>query len=107
MTKIFGQIKKINIEAIIWITGFAILASINPYYHSHFSFCPFKYFGFKYCPGCGLGHSISYLFHGNIKASLQTHILGIPAVVILSARSINLIKKSISSFQQTINYNER
>jgi hypothetical protein len=107
MIKIFENIKKINFEAIIWIAGFAILASINPYYHSHFSICPFKYFGFKYCPGCGLGRSISYLFHGNIKESLQTHILGIPAVIILSMRSFNLIKKSISNFQQTINYNER
>jgi hypothetical protein len=98
MTKILEFIKKINFEAIMWITGLAILAIINPYSNSHFSICPFKYCGFKYCPGCGLGHSISYLFHGNIKASLKTHILGIPAVIILSARSISLIKKSIFIF---------
>jgi hypothetical protein len=103
MIKILGYIKKINIEAMMWITGLAILAIINPYSHPHFSICPFKNCGFKYCPGCGLGHSISYLFHGNIKASLQAHILGIPTVIILSARSISLIKKSISDFQLKLN----
>ena len=91
----------------MWIAGLIILAVINPDSHSHFTICPFKYLGFKYCPGCGLGHSISYLFHGNIKASLQTHILGIPAVIILGARTISIIKKSTSNFPLTFKHTER
>jgi hypothetical protein len=107
MNNLLNKIKRINFEAWIWITGLAILAIINPGSQAHFTICPFKNLGFKYCPGCGLGHSISYLFHGNIKASLQTHILGIPAIIILSARTVSIIKKSISNLPLKINQNER
>ncbi|MDR3626125.1 MAG: DUF2752 domain-containing protein [Ignavibacteriaceae bacterium] len=101
MIKILGYIRKINIEAWIWIAGLTVLAILNPDSHSHFTLCPFKNLGFRYCPGCGLGHSISYLFHGNIKESIQAHILGIPAVIILLIRTISIIKKT-STFYSSI-----
>jgi hypothetical protein len=94
MINLARLLKKINPEIIIWISGLIILAAINPNDQSHFSICPFHNLGFKYCPGCGLGHSISYLFHGSIRQSIECHILGIPAVVILTYRIISLLKKS-------------
>jgi hypothetical protein len=99
MKKLLTEMKKVDSEAWIWIAGLTVLAIINPDSNSHFTLCPFKNLGFNYCPGCGLGHSISYLFHGNIKASLQSHILGIPSVMILSVRTISLIIKSNLNIQ--------
>lgn len=94
MQLILDKVKHIEREAFIWIAGLLILFFINPYGGSHFSICPFHNLGFKYCPGCGLGHSISYLFHGDIHNSIECHILGIPAVIILIYRIIYLFKRS-------------
>ncbi|WP_233276895.1 DUF2752 domain-containing protein [Mucilaginibacter paludis] len=62
----------------------------NPYQAAHFELCPLKLLGINWCPGCGLGHSISYLFHGNIPASLHAHWLGIPAIIIIFRRILFL-----------------
>jgi hypothetical protein len=59
--------------------------------------------GFKFCPGCGLGHSISYLFHGDIQESFSTHPLGIFAVIIILCRIYNLFRLNI--FSKTIKHN--
>lgn len=67
------------------------LAVMPPGTDAHYSFCIFKLMGFKYCPGCGLGHSISYLFHGNIRASFAAHPLGIFAVAIILYRIYHLL----------------
>jgi hypothetical protein len=66
----------------------------------HYSFCVFKFLGLKFCPGCGLGHSISYLFHGDIPASFSAHPLGIFAVIVLMCRIYNLFR--IHIFSKTI-----
>ncbi len=82
----------IDLEAVIWIAGFIYLASINPYSTNHFKLCPFDAVGIDFCPGCGLGKSISYIFHGEFYLSLMQHPLGIFAIVVLVARVIKLIK---------------
>ncbi|MBD1393519.1 DUF2752 domain-containing protein [Mucilaginibacter sp. ZB1P21] len=64
---------------------------MNPADQGHFSLCPLKLMGFKWCPGCGLGHAISYLFHGDIRKSFRAHWLGIPIVVGLLYRIYTLI----------------
>ncbi|HEY2583255.1 MAG TPA: DUF2752 domain-containing protein [Mucilaginibacter sp.] len=51
-----------------------------------------KLLGFSWCPGCGLGHSISFLFHGDLNRSFHAHWLGIPALVIISHRIYILIR---------------
>ncbi|ASU32319.1 hypothetical protein MuYL_0416 [Mucilaginibacter xinganensis] len=48
--------------------------------------------GVTWCPGCGLGHSISFLFHGDIKNSLHAHWLGIPAVGVILYRIVVLAR---------------
>jgi len=79
-------------ELAVWTVGLLCLAFMNPSATTHFSLCFFKWMGLSFCPGCGLGHSISWLFHGDIKQSLQAHPLGIFAVIILVRRIAFLIK---------------
>jgi hypothetical protein len=78
-------------ELTFWIVALICLALINPAGESHFSLCPLKMMGVKWCPGCGLGHSISYFFHGDIKNSFHVHWLGIPVVFALLYRIYTLI----------------
>ncbi len=94
-TFLISLVKNLNLEFFIWVAGLIILASLNPDGQTHYTICPLKILGFKYCPGCGLGHSISYLFHGDIRQSFDTHILGIPAVIIISHRIFSLLKESL------------
>ncbi|MFD0795246.1 DUF2752 domain-containing protein [Mucilaginibacter litoreus] len=83
-------------ELIFWIVALTCLAFTNPAGESHFSLCPLKALGISWCPGCGLGHAIAYLFHGNVKDSLQAHWLGIPVLLILLYRIYTLaFKRSI------------
>jgi len=67
-------------ELAFWLSALLALAIADPTDQTHFSLCPLKMLGVTWCPGCGLGHSISFLFHGDIKKSLQAHWLGIPAL---------------------------
>jgi len=78
-------------ELTIWIVALICLALMNPANEGHFTLCPLKTMGVTWCPGCGLGHSISYLFHGNIKNSFHAHWLGIPVVIVLFYRIYTLI----------------
>jgi hypothetical protein len=89
-----------DLEMIIWIVSLMILAVINPYSSSHFSICPLHNLGFQFCPGCGLGHSVSFLLHGQIIESLHAHPLGIFALVVLSYRIGQLFIKSINKFKK-------
>ncbi|RYZ98057.1 MAG: DUF2752 domain-containing protein [Sphingobacteriaceae bacterium] len=48
--------------------------------------------GIGWCPGCGLGHSISWLFRGDIQHSFNAHWFGIPALIIICWRVFVLAK---------------
>ncbi len=91
------QLLKIPFEAYIWLVALAVLAVIDPS-HEHISICPLDALGFSFCPGCGLGRSISYLFAGDISASFESHPLGIFALVILLFRILQLIKNNYQSY---------
>jgi len=73
-------------ELVFWVAGLSALAIANPTAEKHFTLCPLKLLGFNWCPGCGLGHSISFLFHGDIYNSFHAHWLGIPALIIIIQR---------------------
>lgn len=88
---------KYPFEAILWVAGFIALAFYDPYGTSHFSICPLYNLGFEFCPGCGLGKSISFLFHGELNESLSAHPLGVFAVIILTYRIFELSKLYIQS----------
>jgi hypothetical protein len=83
-------------ELIFWIVSIILLAIMEPGTDPHFSFCMFKLLGINFCPGCGLGHSISYLFQGNMRASLSSHPLGIFAVIIILLRIYKLLQLHFS-----------
>ncbi len=88
--KTMSVLKRINIELVIWISALVLLAFTNPTEH-HWSLCPLYNLGFKYCPGCGLGRSIAYLFRGDFVHSFQMHPLGIFAVGVIGYRIYQII----------------
>jgi hypothetical protein len=81
---------RVPLEALIWMTGLFLLALYDPAQQEHLSICVFHHLGFKYCPGCGLGRSISYFLHADVNRSFEAHPFGIPAVAILGYRIIRL-----------------
>jgi len=48
--------------------------------------------GITWCPGCGLGHAISFLFHGDIRSSFHAHWLGAPALIVILYRIYVLVR---------------
>lgn len=87
-------------EAFVWILAIVILALQEPGAH-HYSICPLDRLGFDFCPGCGLGRSVTYLFHLDIEASFSTHPLGIPAVILLLTRSVRVLLNRSYNVQYT------
>jgi hypothetical protein len=73
-------------ELVFWLAALISLALTDPGQSAHYSLCPLKAIGFTWCPGCGLGHSISWLFRGNIINSWHAHWFGVPALVIILYR---------------------
>lgn len=87
----FG-LSMLGLEGVVWICAIAYLALfVNPV-ETHFTICPLSNLGFDFCPGCGLGNAISLLFRGKIGHSIETHLLGIPALIFLLLRIISIIK---------------
>lgn len=95
--KIIMYLKCVSIEMLIWPLGIIFLFMIDPH-AEHLSLCPLENMGFEYCPGCGLGRSISFLFLGDFASSFKTHPLGIFAIVVLVYRTYYLINLSIKEF---------
>src|SRR5690606_27366729 len=91
---------KFPLEAVIWISGLGAMALHDPIESNHFSLCPFNAVGFHFCPGCGLGRSVSFLFHGEISASFAAHPLGIFAVIVLSFRIVKLMLTYFKTYGQ-------
>ncbi|HSG68582.1 MAG TPA: DUF2752 domain-containing protein [Bacteroidales bacterium] len=96
-----------NLEAFFWIGAIVALAFTSPVDACH-SLCPLSNLGFEWCPGCGLGHSISWLFRGDLIRSFNTHPLGIPAVIILTIRTVNILRRNYRynkySYHKTIQH---
>lgn len=88
-------IKSFPIELVFWLVALVLLATANPHEH-HFSLCPLANLGFDWCPGCGLGRSITALFHGDVKESFAHHWFGIPALLIIAYRIYHLTNKLFS-----------
>ena len=83
---------------IFWVSALVSLAIMQPT-NTDFSFCLLHLLGIDGCMGCGLGHSISYLFHGDLATSFFSHPLGIPAVLIIAFRIYTLIKIKLNPKQ--------
>ena len=89
---IYKIISSFGFETTVWMGGLLFLAFINNPADVHFTICPLANFDWEFCPGCGLGNSITYLFQGNFTGSFYSHPLGLLAVIILLIRIIHLIK---------------
>ncbi|RZA03736.1 MAG: DUF2752 domain-containing protein [Sphingobacteriaceae bacterium] len=93
MKKFIGK----NLELLFWIAAIIALAVADPTVPSHYTLCPFKLMGITWCPGCGLGHSIAFLLHGDVKNSFDTHWIGIPALAVIVYRVVVLAKHNLIS----------
>ncbi len=93
-------------ELTAWIAALTLLAFMDPQSGTHYSFCPFRFIGISFCPGCGIGHSISYLFHGNLGASFSAHPLGIFALAVILYRIFRLSQFHLSSHFQINHYGQ-
>lgn len=80
-------------EVLFWVLGIGLLAMMDPAGTHLFSLCPLSWLLENFCPGCGLGHAIAYLFRGDLVASWEAHPVGIPAVIILLWRCGQLLQK--------------
>ncbi|WP_415751072.1 DUF2752 domain-containing protein [Chitinophaga sp. LS1] len=87
---IIHHVQRINKELIIWPVALILLYWMNPAADGNFSLCPFKWLGFTWCPGCGLGHGIHYLLHGDWKNAIHHHVLSPFAVAVLLHRTFQL-----------------
>lgn len=86
-------IKSFPLELFFWITALVLLAATNAHEH-HFTLCPLANLGFEnWCPGCGLGRSISHILHGELTESFSEHWFGLPALLIILYRIYTLTKK--------------
>jgi hypothetical protein len=94
---VLKQLKKFPPEAFIWIVALITLFFVNPS-ANHFTICPFHHLGLDFCPGCGLGRSISYLLSGHFRESFESHPLGLFAVIILLHRIQQLIKTNYQNY---------
>ena len=94
-------LKIVELEAVLWFAGLIYLLTVNPYEVQQFSFCPFHNLGITFCPGCGLGRSISFIYHGDLFHSLQTHPLGVIALILISIRIIKLSNKMYHNYHKT------
>lgn len=77
-------------EACVWLGGLLALACLDPNDNGA-SLCLFHFFGIDACPGCGLGHSISFFLRGEWSSALAAHPLGPVAVLILLGRVLRLL----------------
>jgi len=84
----------LGLEALVWILGLLFLLLIHSPGETHFTICPLANLGIEFCPGCGLGNSITYIFQGDFIASFHSHPLGIFALLIISFRIITIIKNN-------------
>ncbi|RZK71849.1 MAG: DUF2752 domain-containing protein [Pedobacter sp.] len=83
------------VELLFWVAALLMLAIAEPELPSqahHFTICPLANLGISWCPGCGIGRSITQLLHGNLEESFAHHWFGVPALIIISTRVWSLSK---------------
>lgn len=86
--------RRLPLELLFWVAALVALAATNPHEPGLIELCVFKWFGLPRCPGCGLGHAIAHLFHGEWALSFQAHPLGGLALVLLIGRILTLTRQT-------------
>jgi len=93
------SLRKINIELIVWVIALLVLGLMDVNAQTP-SLCLLKRMGIPGCPGCGLGHSISYLLHGDWEAAIHSHILGPLVLGTLIYRILQLSRQQFASIKR-------
>ncbi len=101
MKKIINHLYRNYFEIAAFSGGLLLLALMDPYTTSGPGLCILENLGFQYCPGDGLGHSISFIFRGKFDNAMEANILGPFAVIIMSGRIFYLFS------QNFLNHNEK
>ncbi len=97
------SLRRVPLEAAVWTLGLVALAFADPHAPDAATLCPFHHVGawagealgigaVSVCPGCGLGRSIAALWRGDVVLSWALHPLGVPAVGVLAARAVSLVR---------------
>lgn len=79
-------------ELIFWVSALLALALSDPA-QSHYTLCPLARAGITWCPGCGLGHGITFALQGHWAAALHSHPLALFAPAVIFHRIIQLTLK--------------
>ena len=98
--------RRAHLEAYFWLTALISTALTTPTHDTHFTLCIFKLLGIDFCPGCGLGHSVIFLFHGDFKDSWNAHPFAILAVAVLMHRIFVILHKDIKIYKLKPSKNE-
>lgn len=93
------------VEFVFWVLALTLLATADPHEH-HFTLCPLANLGFEWCPGCGLGRSITAIFNADFEASFRHHWFGIPALLIILYRIYQLGRQLIIKQSKQLKYKE-
>lgn len=80
------------LELIFWIGSLVAVVLLDSQGGSHLSLCPLSQLGFEWCPGCGLGRSMSLLVRGDFQASWDMHPLASLAYVVIIYRIWQLLR---------------
>lgn len=75
----------LHFEWIALLSGLLLMAFLDPFSQTP-SLCPVDRLGFDFCPGCGLGKSIAFAARGNLAASIESHPLGMFAILVIISR---------------------
>ncbi|WP_075601753.1 DUF2752 domain-containing protein [Saccharicrinis aurantiacus] len=86
--------KRFHLEALIWIVALISLANMDPTAEQHYTFCLLSNLGFDFCPGCGIGHSISSTLRGDFLQAFSYHPLGAFAILMLLYRIFIIFRQN-------------
>jgi hypothetical protein len=75
-------------------------AFINPYTEGT-TFCLIERAGIDFCPGNGLGRSISLAYRGEFTDSFRMHPVGMAAVLIIMVRITSILRRNVKQYQPT------
>ena len=99
MVNMHNLFRRANLELYIWIAALLLLAFLNSD-SNQVSLCPLKFLGFHYCPGCGLGRSISLLLRGKFVESFAMHPLGCLAVAMIGYRIVQMARITLHKIEE-------
>lgn len=90
-----------HMEWIVFLGGLIVMASMDPATKAE-TLCLFERAGISFCPGHGLGHSIAFLFRGELQQAISAHFMGPAAVLILSGRIIWIWKNKLTTHKKQL-----